>query len=292
MAEPPPSREAVDESIADALAAFDEDVRAAWAQIRIEPALWRCSDPAAPREHFWVIAIEHDEVLWLNHADDGINRSPFATHGAFDRYTSDRTDLIDVLEWFAIAIAERRWPTLDTHALPGELAGPGTIHRRQPTYWELRTAAGVRYRVHFRDRRGDRFAAADYPGIALVTEHPLLALRDAPSGSLFFNGTPADPAAVAATLDATVRAVTDGWRALADYADLGRDVEVALRAGHGVLMTGPEPVCSAVAAALATAGVTTSTLGYAASSHRPCRALILGRSYLLAQEFAFERCAD
>ena len=109
---------------------------------------------------------------------------------------------------------------------------------------ELRSAAGVRYRVHVRDRRGHRFAAAAYP---------LLALRSAPPGSLFFNGGSGDPAAVAATLDATVRAVTDGWRSLADYADLDRDVETAPRAAHGVLMTGPEPACSALAAALAAA---------------------------------------
>ncbi len=31
---------------------------------------------SASRDHLWAIAIEHGEVLWRNHADDGINRSP------------------------------------------------------------------------------------------------------------------------------------------------------------------------------------------------------------------------
>lgn len=288
--EPPRSRE-IDAMIADALAAFDDDVRAAWARIRIEPTLWRCLDPAAPHDRFWAIAIEDDQVLWYNDIERSITRSPFATPGAFDRYACEPTDLVDILEWSAIAIAERRWPTFDVHTLPDELATPGAILRRQPRYWELRTAPGIRYRVHFRERCGDRFAATDYPGVALVSEHPLLTLRDAPSGSVYFNGTPEDPAAVAAAMDRAVREVTAGWRSLADYADLGRDVEAALRGGHGLLMAGPEPVCTVVAAALAAAGVATSTHGYTASSHRPCRALILGRSYLFAQQFAFERCA-
>ncbi|MCE9577177.1 MAG: hypothetical protein K8W52_28775 [Deltaproteobacteria bacterium] len=289
----PPARAFIDAMIADSLAAFDDDVRAAWARIRIEPALWRCADPEAPRERYWAIAIEDDQVLWYNDIEHGINRSALAEHGIISEHGCDQTELVEILEWIASAQSDARWPTLDTSTLPVELAGPGTILRRQPSYWELRSATGVRCRVHFLERCDDRFAATDYLGIALVSDHPLLALRAAPSGRVFFNGQPRDPAAVVAALDATVREISHGWRTLADYADLGRDLEASLRVGFGLLVSGPAPVCSAVAAELEGAGVSTSSLGSAGTVERPpCRALVLGRSYVVAHDFRFERRPD
>lgn len=293
MDETPPSRAFIDAMIAEALAAVDDEVCAAWERIRIEPTLWRCVDPSAPHQRYWALAIEDDRVLWYNDLERGINRSAFAEHGVIREYWCDQTELVEILEWIATAQSDARWPTLETHALPDELAGPGTILRRPPSYWELRSATGVRFRVHFLERRDERIATADYPGIALVSEHPLLALRDAPSGRVFFHGKPRDPAAVAAALDATVREVSHGWRTLADYADLGRDVEASLRVGFGLLVSGPAPVCTAVAAVLEGAGVSTSPLGCAgASGKAPCRALVLGRSFLIAHDFRFERRPD
>jgi hypothetical protein len=282
----PLSREELESMIATALADYDDEVRAAWARIRIEPARWRCSPWGDEDGGFWAVAIEGDQVLWFNDIEDGFNRSAFSERGVIDEYRCDQTELTEILSQIAHEHSARAWRESHEHDVPGELAGPGTIVRRQTTYWELRAAAGVQYRVHFRDKAEVGFAAEAYPRVELVPRHPLLVQHE-PSRSLYFMGTPVDPRRLAATLDGVVRTASEGWRRLSDYAE---HAEARLRAGHGLLMNAPESVCATVAAALDDAGVGTSILG-SAVAHPGHRVLLLGRSYAIARAFAFERRA-
>jgi len=273
--------------IATALADYDEEVRVAWTRIRIEPAKWRCSPWGDEGDGFWAVAIEGDRVLWFNDIEGGFNRSPFSERGVIDEYRCDRTELTEILSKIAHDHSARVWSESHEHDVPAELAGLGTIVRRQTTYWELRAAAGVQYRVHLRDKVEVGFAAAAYPRVELVSRHPLLVQHDEPPRALYFIGTPLDPRSLAATLDDVVRTAAEGWRRLSDYADRA---EARLRTGHGLLMDAPESVCATVAASLEDAGVRTSILGNA-TGHPGYRVLLLGRSYAIARAFAFERRA-
>ena len=183
MAWMPLSRDDLDSMIATALADYDEEVRAAWAGIRIEPTKWRCSPWGDEGGGFWVVAIEGDRVLWFNDIEDGFNRSTFSEHGVIDEYRCDQTELTEILSQIACDYSARVWKELHEHDVPAELAGPGTIVRRQTTYWELRAAAEVQYRVHLRDKVEVGFAAEVYPRVELVSRHPLLAQHDEPSRS-------------------------------------------------------------------------------------------------------------
>jgi hypothetical protein len=281
----PLSREALDSMIETALVEYDEDVRAAWARIRIEPEKWRCSPWGDQGGGFWVIAIEGDQVLWYNDIEDGFNRSAFSERGMIDEYSTSQTKLTAILDYLAYQHSERVWKGSLARDIPPDLTGAGNIGKRQTTYWELHAAAGPRYRIHFRDKTEVRFATADYPTVEIASRHPLLVQYDAPSRSLYFTGTPINPRALADKLDRIIRSSSEGWRSIADYGDSTED---ALRSGHGLLMRAPEPTCVAVAATLEDAGVGTSILGRAPS--RPgYRVLLLGHSYVIAQAFAFER---
>ncbi len=279
------TREALDAMLAAGLAAYDDDVRAAWARIRIEPAKWRCSPWGDETGGFWAVAVEDDHVLWYNDIEDGFNRSPFSHDGTIGEYGSGQTELAHFLDQIARDLSAGVWGAGHARGLPADLAGSGTIAQRQTTYWELHAAAGARYRVHLRGTAETGFAAAQYPSVELTSHHPLLVQHSAPSRSLYFTGAPRDPGAVAAALDHVVRDGSDGWRSLPGYAG---PVEATLRRGHGLFMVGPEPVCVAVAAVLEDAAIRTSILGDVAA-RAAHQALVLGRSYVVAQAFAFER---
>lgn len=281
----PLSREDLDSMIAAALAEYNDDVRAVWARIRIEPEKWRCGPWGDEGGGFWAVAIEDDRVLWYNDIECGFNRSAFSRRGTIDEYLCNQTELSEVLDPIAHEQHTHVWKTPLDHDVPADLSGPGMIGRRQTTYWELQTATESPYRVHFRDKIEVRIATAEYPRVEVASCHPLLVQYDAPSRSLYFAGTPIDPLAVAEALDQTIRSVSEGWRSIADYS--GR-VEAALRAGHGLLMDAPEPVCRAIAAVLENASVRTSIVG-SAPARTGYSALLLGRSYTIARAFAFER---
>jgi hypothetical protein len=274
----------IDALIVNALAGRDEDSRAAWQRIRIEPARWQCSPEGDEGGGFWAVAIDGDRVLWFNDIEDGFNWSPFSERGTIDEYGCEQAGLAHILDERERATSDRVWEALDEHEVPAELAGPGRIVTRQTTYWELRAAGGGRYRVHFRDKAEVRFSGAEYPAIAVAARHPLLVAYETPLRSLYFGGTPIDPRRLAESLADRVRAISDGWRGLEDYN--GR-AEATLRTGHGLFMNAPEPICVAVATVLEDAGVGASVLG-TAPARGGHQALVLGRSFVIARAFAFE----
>ncbi len=274
--------------ISRTLAEYDEDVRAEWARIRIDPEKWRCDPWGREGGGFWAVAINDGRVLWLNDIEDGFNWSPFSERGTIGAYTCNQDAFTLILEGIAQAQSKRAWATLGESDVPTELRGPGTIVSRQTTYWEVRTSTRALYRAHFRDKVEFAFATADYFSVQVVTRHPLLAEYEEPSRSLYFSGVPLRSHVVAVTIDRTIREISEGWRDLARYAGGIDRVEKLLNVGHGLLMEAPQSVCDEVAAILHVSGIGSSILGHA-PSRRGKRVLLLGSSYVMAGSFTFER---
>ena len=223
-------------------------------------------------------------MLWFNAVEEGFNWSRFSSTGTIDEYLCEQHEFDRILERLARANSEAARATLREGDVPPEISGPGTIVRRQTTYWEVRAASDAVYRVHFRDEVEAVSSSADYSRIELAVRHPLLARYHKPARSLYFAGTPLRPTIVAERLDRVIRDMSETWRGLADIESVGRK----LQSGHGMLMEAPESVCAAVSAALEGEGVQTSTLGSTPAQHFGKQVLVLGRSYVIASAFAFE----
>jgi hypothetical protein len=283
----PPSREELDSVIASALAQYDDDVRAEWDRIHVEPQKWRCSPWGDEAGGFWAVAVDDDQVLWFNDIEEGFNWSRYTSHGTIDEYLCNQTEFIEILEQIAQRNGERARAQLREAGVPPEIAGPGTIEVRQTTYWDIRSKSGLRYRIHLRDKVEFAFSDAAYPSIELIDRHPLLVQYDAPYRSLYFSGAPQRPRSIAEMIDRSIRADSESWRGLGDYAGNIEAVERLLRAGHGMLMTAPEPVCAVAVRVLEADGVLCSVLGNA-RPHPGKRLVLLGASYVIAGGFAFE----
>jgi hypothetical protein len=193
----------------------------------------------------------------------------------------------DISDWIAQRISASRRGSLREDGIPAAIAGPGTIEFRQTTYWDVRASVGSAYRIHFRDKAEFAFDRVDYPSIELEAQHPLLVQYEAPWRSLYVFGKPENPPEVAQAIERAIQAASASWRSLRDYECSIDSVAGLLRAGHGMLMHAPEPICNVASRILEPAGVQCSILGGAPA--RPGkRVVVLGRSYVVASGFAFE----
>ncbi len=281
-------REDLDAEIANALAAYDDEIRAAWNRIRIEPERWLC--PAGPHqpEGFWVVALDDDQALFFNDIEEGFNWSRYRTRGTLDEYGCNQDSFTELLERMARAQGEARRAQLRESDVPAVLRTAGTITFRQSTYWDVLAATGDAYRIHFRDKAEFVFADPAYETIEIRSVHPLLVKYDEPSRSLYFSGAPSRPTELSHELEAAVRNASESWRGLEDCGTSIAGIERSLRSGHGMLMTAPESLATIAASVLEAAGVQCSIFGNAPA--RPGkRVLLLGRSYVVAGGFAFER---
>lgn len=271
--------------IAEGLAAYDEQVRSWWASIRLEPEKWQCPPWGDEGGGFWAVAVEGNHVYWYNDIEDGFNVSTFSVRGRIDEYWCNQAEFGDLLERVALRRSGLVWRTLKGGDVPAGLAGGGRIVRRQTTYWDLAPHTGGRFRVHFKDKTELAFAGADYETVELAAKHPLLLDYEDPWRDAFVAGTPINPRELTDRLDQQLRALTEGWRELADYATpewaIGRLTE-----GHGLLMRAPLRVGLLAREVFSQAGVRVSLLGQA-PAQTGMRALIMGRSFVIAREFGF-----
>lgn len=272
--------------IANGLAAYDEAVRKEWDRIKIEPEKWRCSPWGDLGGGFWAVAIRDSDVLWYNDIEGGFNVSSFSRRGVIDEYHCDQTEFTEILEGFAQAHSDRAWSALAPGGVPAEVLGAGTIIRRQTTYLDLCARTGRSCRVHYRDKVEFAFRELDYPSIVLVDDHPLLMDYTEPGCALYIAGERSERRGIVARIEQVIHDATQGWRALRDYRHLAA-VHDLVRDGYGLFMNGPQPLCQAVAEVLEAADLRCSMLAGAAPRTEN-RALILGESYVIAREFAFE----
>lgn len=171
---------------------------------------------------------------------------------------------------------------------PVDVVGPGRIVRRESTHWDVRALTGAGYRIHFRDRANLWFRGPEYPTIQVVDRHPVLNPQGDPTSSLYFNGTSLNPRDLAERVDRAIRDSSEPTRSLSDYNSSVEAASKQLAARHGMLLSAPEPVCVAAAGVLEAEGVGCSIVG-STPPRTGFRALLLGRSYVVAKGFSFER---
>lgn len=281
------SREELDAVIAAGLTEYDEAVRARWDAIRIEPERWECGVKGARYGGLWVVAIDGERALWFDEHEDSFQWATFSTRGVLRAAYTEETGFLDILEQIAQELGAAARARVPEGPVPPALSGPGTIALRQTTYWDLATAAGARFRVHFRERVDARHAGAAYDGVTLVERHPVLAPFDEPPRSLYFTGESPDPGSLAERLDRAIRDASDEWRGLSDYVGTIDAVARRLAGRFGMLMDAPESACRVAANVLEAHGVQCSILG-SRIGERGYRAVLFGRSFVIARGFAFE----
>ncbi len=282
----PLTRESLDVMLADRLAQFDEEVRAQWDRIRIQPVKWQCHPHGDLGGGFWVVAVMGEQVLWYNDIEDGFNRSAFTTRGVIDDYWCNQDEFTDILRKFAAESAERVWRRGDLSTdVPTALMGAGQITSHQPMYWELLPTGAAKYRVYFEDGTETLLDGHTYSRMELIDKHPILEHYAQDWAMLDIGSAPADPVRVASRLTAALEEHTGGWRHFSQYSN--GPAEQLLAGSYGLLMRAPRTYvdlaleilrqekvrCSAIADQRA-------RLGY--------RALILNRSYVIARRFGFE----
>jgi hypothetical protein len=273
-----------------ALEAADDAVKDAWERIRIEPEKWQCSPWGDEGGGFWVVALRPDEVVWYNDIEDGFNTSPFTTRGVIAEYRCNQTEFGQLLATLPEAIAAEGFAALDaSREVPPELSRAGRITRRQTTYWELEANDGSLFRVHFTHEREARFSAGAYERIELEREHPLLDQYRTPWASVFVTGTRGVSESIEAELARRVSRATTGWRGAGEYLALGG--RGAVTAGFGLLMRAPEPLAAIAAEVVQGLGAEASIVPDHGTKPNPRRyeALLLGRSYIIADAFRFVR---
>jgi hypothetical protein len=226
-------------------------------------------------------------VIWYNDIEGGFNIGDFSTDGVIDDYTCSQTTLAELLASLPVTQTDQsklRFAKL----VPEELRAPGTIRRRQTTYWTVDTRDGDSWRLHFREKLEFAYADAAFSEVIVASQHPLLVQYQHPWSQLFFSGTPADPQGVVATVRRAVVTASQGWRTFDQYAN-----PAAINLDRfGVLMHGPTSLVELVSSILSSAGLKTRALPHVRYSFTPdhtLQALILGRSFVIANEFAFEK---
>ena len=165
--------------------------------------------------------------------------------------------------------------------------GSGTITTRQTTFWNLAFDDGRRARLHFLDKVEFVFDTERFKAFQVLDHHPLLADYSAGWVQLSFTGQPHQPEAVAAMIDATVRAASDGWRTASRYLNPFLPVTTLLRSGRGIIWDGPESYGTKVAAVLQGSGVLIQQFP---GKRAPIasRVAMLDRSYVIARDFRLE----
>ncbi len=281
------TRDELNSMLLSALSQYDQDVGSDWERIRIESEKWQCSPWGDRGEGFWAVAIKNGNVLWYNDIEDGFNWSRYSERGVIDDYCCNQDEFEDILERFAQERSEQTWQSLNEEDVSQALKQPGRIRQRQTTYWHLEPRGTAGLRVHFRNKVEYGFAGDDYPEVLLLDTHPLLTDYSEPTKELFIAGTTFDPTRLANQLDEYIRTQTDGWRTLAAYETM--DAVELLAGGHGLLLRAPESICSGAAALLGAEGVKASVLGHA-KARGAKHLLLLGRSYVIAEAFAFKKC--
>jgi hypothetical protein len=167
---------------------------------------------------------------------------------------------------------------------------PGSIRRRQTTYWDLdfRDTRLSRTRVHFIGKVEFHYVSPAFSEASLYQEHPLLADYREPSLQLFVNHPASEPEILMEQLSGLVRAWSQGWRSLHRYQNSQSNPHRILATGSGLLMSGPRTLVNAAEAMLAEHGAEPTSLPPSHTPGRQLQALCLGLNFVIACHFDFE----
>jgi hypothetical protein len=282
----PISRQELDTLIRDGLEFADDAILDAWGAMRIEPQKWQCSPWGDDGGGFWAVAIRDGNVVWYNDIEDGFNTSPFERQGVIDEYWCNQGDFSDYLVTLPEAQAAEHWDAEPDGTLPEALSGPGRILKRQRTSWTLQPRVGGDWRVRFRTVAETHCESLDYDRLELLDTHPLLVQHQEPMVDLHFYGRASAPDKLEAAIAGAVTRATKGWRGFENY----RNRNAPLAGGYGLLLSAPVSVASVVQRHLEDAGIECSLLGRITPAGIN-QVLVLGRSFIVAEAFRFEKVA-
>ena len=129
----------------------------------------------------------------------------------------------------------------------------------------------------------------EFQTMDLVERHPLLWTYDQDEVELYFQGQPADVHATIGRLEVAHSTAGRGWITFGALFNEETPLHVLLASGSGMLAKGPLPVITAYREVLEAAGLRCSALNQGSMSlpdvNASPRALIMGRSYVIAAEF-------
>jgi hypothetical protein len=275
--------------MAEALDEADETVKVAWSELAIPKAKWACIK--APRsESFWVVGLDlkadgSREAIWYNHFEEGFNRSPYGVHGNLDEYWCNQDSFAHILGGLPAAqVAEVYAEAAPDQTVPDCLREGGQVVRRQTTYWDLQGPEGQLVRAHFTGMVEHRFTCQAFDAAGLWMRHEVLACHHQDSARVFASGMKEVHAAVQNELAKYLQEDPGVLRLRSEYVTERTLAQVA--DGFGCIFEGPASIAQEFAARLVLAGAVASVLIYP----RPARgyqALVLGRSFVVAESFRF-----
>lgn len=239
----PLTRNEIDNLLAEGLERADDAVRAAWEQIRIEPQKWRCSPWGDAGGGFWAVATSGGQVIWYNDIEDGFNTSRYSTYGEIDEYQCNQDTIDHVLARLPAARAAEAVAAQNPAVeVPSELNRPGSILRRQTTFWELRTESNQLWRLHFSGKQEAIFRSPDYASVVFCDSHPLLIDYKQDWSHLFVASACRSPDAAIDLLARRVEALTSSWRSLGRYLNDAAPATMVLSDGSGLLLHAPRAI--------------------------------------------------
>lgn len=172
--------------------------------------------------------------------------------------------------------------------VPSELSGPGDVTRRQTSYCELVTDVGATYRIHYKGKEELALSPGRYPGVELRGDHPLLVDYEEARARVYIADAAGEPFVVATEIEQAIMHRFAGWRRPERYENESFCASELLEVGHGLLLRGPVSMCAAATKVLVAHGIRSTTMSGLAPRW-PRSVLLLGRSYVIASAFVFER---
>lgn len=168
----------------------------------------------------------------------------------------------------------------------------GYVDKRQSTYWDLHFQGSGLWRIHFKGKKEFWY---DEPGtfdsLCICTEHPLLADYQDPWDCVYLAGPFAYSIDLIDRLNAVVDEETDGWRSATRYLNPGVDLCALVEGGFGLFFRAPRRIGRRMAQVLYDSGVKWTNQPYGGDKNEGGMALILDRSFVIAEGFQYENLA-
>jgi len=117
--------------------------------------------------------------------------------------------------------------------------GNSRIVRRQTTNWDVEVNSRgevALYRIHFHRKREACFVEAAFRNLAISDSHPVLAQYGEAWARVFVAAPARDADGTISALDGEIRALSEGWRSLADYSNPSASVADILSSGQGLVI--------------------------------------------------------
>lgn len=162
------------------------------------------------------------------------------------------------------------------------------IARRQTTFWEFRNGDSESVRIHFHNKEEAKFFKGFASSISIVEKHPVLLDYEHCWRDIYLAGATNEIDQIANELGNAIEIGSGGWRLPKHY--FHGDPRFSLVKGFGLLMRAPVPIAEDCVSILESHDIRFSCLA-GDTARWPRQALIVGRSFVVAQSFRTESLA-